>query len=1007
MRIDILSKNQQNEFDTPPKFSLTERRIAFDIPDSLRGYVRKIEISTSIVSFILQYGYFKASGKFFSVNDFNQIDIDAVCRWNEIDIDNLDWSNHHRATLHRQKKYILIHFGIHPFGEKQKELLSQETLRLLKKQKRHNSVFWILAEYLRDHRIEIPTYYALYTIIQSSIKTLDEHYFELIDSLLTISTQNLLEGLLKKEEATSTYNLTKLKNPNETIRLRDIRENISDYNYFKNLFHQIEPITSKLELSTEVIDHYAQFVIRSQVFQVSRRENKYFILICFIIYQYYFLGDLLLETIISATKEIENSVSKVTKNILLENQSSTEQDLETVISLSKNMAVHVKNLLHIKDSEMKSKKERSEYYEHFANEKFLYEFVHILEPINRIRKKGLQKEPIFYQVLEDHSHKLQNRVAQLLRTIDFEVSNPNLQKAIIEFKKKEGIITDTFETDFLTQDEKKNAKNAQSKPALYKILLTKHLSLGIKAGEISLMHSFQHQAFDKYLIDKEHWQKNKNDILQNLNLLDKKDWVSVQKKIQFSLQNAFDKTYENLNTIDNPYVKVSTKNKRPQFSTPTKEKSNKEDLKSIFPPESSVPILEILNTINLSTQFTNAFTHWSNKSIPKKPSDMELFAIIMAYGCNIGLNNMAKNTTNINANTLNNTANWYFSLDNIQKANDMIIEFTEKLKMVEFLKKEQPIVHSSSDGQKFYVKADSIHANYSFKYFGKDKGIVMYSFIDNLHRLFYATAISASEREAHYVLDGLLHNEVIETDLHSTDSHGYTELVFALTYLLDIEFAPRIAHFQDHQLFYFDGIVIPNLKFYELNLKEIKAKNIEEQWDKILHIVATLKLKNTSASTLFKRLNSYSRQNSTYLALRDLGRLVRTKFLLDYMYDHNLRQMIQQQLNKGESSNQLSKYIFYGNNGQIKYPSKEEHLQATACKTLIHNLIICWNYMYLSKQFIKTKPENRKDFYEKIKQISPVRWEHINFYGIFDFSPEALKNALEFNADELFNFEME
>jgi TnpA family transposase len=224
---------------------------------------------------------------------------------------------------------------------------------------------------------------------------------------------------------------------------------------------------------------------------------------------------------------------------------------------------------------------------------------------------------------------------------------------------------------------------------------------------------------------------------------------------------------------------------------------------------------------------------------------------------------------------------------------------------------------------------------------------------------------------------------------------------------LDIEFAPRIANFQDHILFTFEGIAIPDLENYELNVKEINTKNIEQQWENLLKIAATIKLKHTPASTLFKRLNSYARQNSIYLALRDLGRLVRSKFLLEYMYDHHLRQMIQQQLNKGESSNQLARHIFYGNNGQIKYASKQEHLQVTACKTLIHNLIICWNYMYLSKQVFKAKPENRQEIFQKIKQISPVRWEHINFYGVFDFSDEALKNALAFDPEELFNFEIE
>ena len=127
----------------------------------------------------------------------------------------------------------------------------------------------------------------------------------------------------------------------------------------------------------------------------------------------------------------------------------------------------------------------------------------------------------------------------------------------------------------------------------------------------------------------------------------------------------------------------------------------------------------------------------------------------------------------------------------------------------------------------------------------------------------------------------------------------------------------------------------------------------------------------------------------------------------DYMYDPNLRQMIQHQLNKGESSHQVARYIFYGNNGKINYSSKEEHLQITSCKTLIHNLIVCWNYMYLSKKLFQAKPEDRKKLFGKIMQISPVRWEHINFYGVFDFSEKAIEDALGFESDELFNFEIE
>jgi TnpA family transposase len=44
--------------------------------------------------------------------------------------------------------------------------------------------------------------------------------------------------------------------------------------------------------------------------------------------------------------------------------------------------------------------------------------------------------------------------------------------------------------------------------------------------------------------------------------------------------------------------------------------------------------------------------------------------------------------------------------------------------------------------------------------------------------LFHSTVISAAERESAYVIDGLMHNDVVKSDVHSTDTHGYSEMIF-------------------------------------------------------------------------------------------------------------------------------------------------------------------------------------------------------------------------------------
>jgi TnpA family transposase len=51
------------------------------------------------------------------------------------------------------------------------------------------------------------------------------------------------------------------------------------------------------------------------------------------------------------------------------------------------------------------------------------------------------------------------------------------------------------------------------------------------------------------------------------------------------------------------------------------------------------------------------------------------------------------------------------------------------------------------------------------------------------------------------------------------------------------------------------------------------------QWDEILRFIATIKLKETTASQLFRRLNSYSKQHPLYQALTAELRSVQVAYL--------------------------------------------------------------------------------------------------------------------------------
>ena len=118
-------------------------------------------------------------------------------------------------------------------------------------------------------------------------------------------------------------------------------------------------------------------------------------------------------------------------------------------------------------------------------------------------------------------------------------------------------------------------------------------------------------------------------------------------------------------------------------------------------------------------------------------------------------------------------------------------------------------------------------------------------------------------------------------------------------------------------------------------------------------------------------------------------------FILRYIDDVTLRQAIEKQLNKVELANRFTRSVAVGNPRGLAQVEKEEQEIAEACNRLIKNCIICWNYLYLSRQLENaTDPEAKEALRKTIAKQSPIAWAHINMLGEYDFSEEKLKDSL-------------
>ena len=156
--------------------------------------------------------------------------------------------------------------------------------------------------------------------------------------------------------------------------------------------------------------------------------------------------------------------------------------------------------------------------------------------------------------------------------------------------------------------------------------------------------------------------------------------------------------------------------------------------------------------------------------------------------------------------------------------------------------------------------------------------------------------------------------------------------------------------------------------------------------------MATIKLKETTASQLFKRLNSYSKQHPLWQALKEWGKIPKSEFILKYVDILEFRQAIQKQLNRGESSNKFSKAVSFANNQEFMYGDKVEQEIADGCKRLIKNAIVCWNYLY--EIVDEPNEERRRQLIEAVRHGSMATLQHINLQGEYDFSDEKLQDSV-------------
>lgn len=275
-----------------------------------------------------------------------------------------------------------------------------------------------------------------------------------------------------------------------------------------------------------------------------------------------------------------------------------------------------------------------------------------------------------------------------------------------------------------------------------------------------------------------------------------------------------------------------------------------------------------------------------------------------------------------------------------------------------------------------------------------DFALEFYSFVADNYAPFYSTPIEGTDRDAAFVLDGLLYNESdLDLEEHYTDTHGYTEINFAAFAMLGRRFCPRIRGIQRQRLYRLDSErdYGPLAGLVERADRTLDAQVIAEQWDRMGQFYASLATGHTTASVALKRLASCSAKNHFYRANRDLGRVFKTEFLLSYLSEPQLRTRIRRGLLKVEQLHALARDVYYGRRGRINARELHEQMNSCSSLTLILACVIYWQAKEISRVVRCCNPENEKIDVSLLEHVSPIEWDNVILYGQYVLDPGRIR----------------
>lgn len=659
--LEVLTPDEQKLFDSPPQFSSNEdRKNYFKLDEALSTIIDNLRGATNKIAFILQLGYFRWAGRFFSPKSFHKKDLKFIVNYFNLPVNDLSIDQYKSSSLNRHKELILEYFGYTNFD---RNIFSQEIGRLACKYIRPKQILIAIKESFKKLKIELPSYHMFAEVITAQYDQMENDILAKIKQHLTKDQIQKINDLLPSshgnKEERPVYKrsvLTGLRSIKQSLKPKDIKFNIQNFIKIKSLFNEFHPLIKELNLSKEAVNYYAIWVLKARTAQVAQFANLYkraLYVISFIDFQHSSSQDFLVDILLRSTQNTLNSIKQAQKDCDFDKRNTRNKSIKLLTECNKksrNILAEIRQVINtpILSDRGKVQKIRDLLEENQQEFDRLYagQFDQLQQDVE-LAIKGQD----YFDFMEKLSIKLQLRVSDIIKQLVFNPNNSDqtIIKAINYYKEVDGKIDNKAPILFLEQaaiaylyDSKGNIKTS-----LYKALLFISISEAIKSGNLNLTYSYRYLSIDEYLIDQQRWKKDKMILLRRAGMLELMDFKNLIKKYKKMINDKFNVTNQSILNNKNPYIKFKEDGTF-VVKTPAVDKPDPTKISTLFEKTQYTSIIQVLEATNHAAGFVDCFKHYTIKHNKEKPNASTFFAGILALGCNIGIRKIANTAIGIN-----------------------------------------------------------------------------------------------------------------------------------------------------------------------------------------------------------------------------------------------------------------------------------------------------------------------------------------------------------------------